>query len=62
VQWYTPVIPATQEAEIRRLVVQGQLREKVMVAYSSHPSYKGDRKIMDSGWLGKKARPYLKLT
>jgi hypothetical protein len=26
--WFTPVIPATQEAEIRRIVVQSQVRVK----------------------------------
>jgi hypothetical protein len=25
-QWYTPAMPATQEPEIRRIVVQGQPR------------------------------------
>jgi hypothetical protein len=29
VPWLTPVIPATQEAEIRRIVVRGQPRETV---------------------------------
>jgi hypothetical protein len=28
-QWLTPVIPATHEAEIRRTVVQSQLRQRV---------------------------------
>jgi hypothetical protein len=29
VQWLTAVIPATQEAEIRRITIQDQLRQKV---------------------------------
>jgi hypothetical protein len=29
VQWLTSVIPATQDEEIRRIVVQDQLRQKV---------------------------------
>jgi hypothetical protein len=28
VQWLTPVIPATQEVEIERIVVQGKYRQK----------------------------------
>jgi hypothetical protein len=28
-QWLTPVIPVTREAEIRRISVQGQARQKV---------------------------------
>jgi hypothetical protein len=29
VQWFVPIIPASWEAEIRRITVQGQPRKKV---------------------------------
>jgi hypothetical protein len=29
VWWYTPIIPAAQEAEIGRIMVQGQFRQTV---------------------------------
>jgi hypothetical protein len=29
VSWFTPVIPVTQEAEIRRIMVRGQHRQKI---------------------------------
>jgi hypothetical protein len=33
-QWFTPVILATQEAEIRRIMVQSQLRQIVLETLS----------------------------
>jgi hypothetical protein len=56
VWWLKPVIPATQDAEIRRIEVQGQPGQKVHETPSKpmagrlgnsgvhHPSYAGKRK------------------
>jgi hypothetical protein len=51
VQWFMPIIPATQETEIERILVQGQPRQKVLktlsinkvgvVACACDPSYMG---------------------
>jgi hypothetical protein len=39
--WLTPVIPATQEAEIRRITVQSQCRQIVLRdTISKNPSQK----------------------
>jgi hypothetical protein len=36
IQMFTSVIPTTPEAEIWRIVVQGQLRQKVIECISPH--------------------------
>jgi hypothetical protein len=61
-----PIVPVTQEVEIRRLMVQVQSMEKVsetshlnnkpgMVVYACHPSYAGgmNRRIAVQSSLGK---------
>jgi hypothetical protein len=69
-----PVILATPEMEIRRIMVQGQLGQKVHKAPSQpikagcggmctcHPGQTGsiNRKITVQAFLGIKVRPYLK--
>jgi hypothetical protein len=62
VQWLMAVIPPTQEAEIRRIMVQGQLMQKFskpsistnkldMLVHTCNPIYIGDigRRIVDQG-------------
>jgi hypothetical protein len=40
-QWLTPVILATQEAEIRRIMIQSQARQIVLKTLSQkYPTYK----------------------
>jgi hypothetical protein len=73
VQWLIPVIPTTQEAEIGRITVQGQPRQKVsetpipikksgVVLGACNPSYiEGiNRRIMVQVGQGKNMRPYSK--
>jgi hypothetical protein len=51
-QWLTPVIPATQEAEIRRIEVQSQLRQIVHETLSQkYPTHK------KGWWSGPRYRP-----
>jgi hypothetical protein len=40
-QWLTPVIPATQEAEIRRIVVQSQPQANSLPYLQKNSSQKG---------------------
>jgi hypothetical protein len=56
-QWFIPIILATLEAEIRRIIVSGQLRQKSSdlngkklgtVAHTCHPSEFEKHKIGDS--------------
>jgi hypothetical protein len=72
VQWLTPVIPATQEFEIRRTVTQGQPRQKVSKSLSqpvswawrriSGPSFVGDinRRVKVQAGLAKMETPFEK--
>jgi hypothetical protein len=72
VQWLTSVILTPLEAEVRRIMVQGQSGQKVwetlsqltahMVACACHPNYiEGwDQEDHGPSWIGQKARPYLK--
>jgi hypothetical protein len=66
-QWFIAVIPATWEVENGRIVVWGQLKQKVIetpistkkldvMASNSHPSYMGgvSRRIVVQANLGKK--------
>jgi hypothetical protein len=39
-QWVTPVILATQEAEIRMIMVQGQSRQKAKPPSQNYPTQK----------------------
>jgi hypothetical protein len=49
---FTPVIPATQEAEIRRISVQSQTRQIV------HKTLSQKKKITQKGWWSSsKCRP-----
>jgi hypothetical protein len=71
--WFKPVILATREV-IRRIMVQGQLGQKVhktssqpikklgMVEHSCHPSYAGsiNRRTIVQASLGINMRPYHK--
>jgi hypothetical protein len=66
----TPVILATQEAEIRKIMVQGKLGKKFLrtqfnqqkwdvVVCTYHPSYKGSiNRIADQASHGINTRPY----
>jgi hypothetical protein len=73
VQWYTPIISATLEVKIGRIVVQGLPGQKVskipistnnlgMFAHACQPSYMGgiNRKITDQAGPGQNVRAYLK--
>jgi hypothetical protein len=74
VQWLTPVILATREAEIGRIMVRAQLEKKFkrpppqLIAEHGrachHPSHKGgiDRRMAAQAGFGPghKVRPYLK--
>jgi ribosomal protein L31 len=67
-----PVILATQEAEIRKITAQDQSEQKAYgtmashrldtVVHACHPGYMGKHKLKNHspGWLGNKARTYLK--
>jgi hypothetical protein len=71
-QWLKPVIPATLEVDIRRIVVWSQPGQKIIetlsqinelgiVAYTCYPSYVGThRGITAWGQPSKNVRPYLK--
>jgi hypothetical protein len=75
-QWLTPVIPATQEVEIRRIAVQGQSKQKVRdtpppsqqkkLGRVVHPCYSNHagniRKITVQASLGKNMRFFSKIT
>jgi hypothetical protein len=52
-QWLTPVILATQEAEMRRTVVQGQFRFKKKRSASPHLKNTQHKKSLWSGSSGR---------
>jgi hypothetical protein len=55
-QWLTPVIPATQEAEIRRIVVQSQPRTNSLQDPISET--KQNKTFTEKGWWsGSRCRP-----
>jgi hypothetical protein len=62
--WLIPVILATQEAQIRRIKVQSQVRQKVALINKSayYPSDMGgiNKKIMVQPSLGINIKPYSK--
>jgi hypothetical protein len=74
VWWFTPVIPATQDAETGRIKICSQPWQKVsetpvsnnklrVVAHACHPSYTGalegiKRRIIVQAGPGKNMRPY----
>jgi hypothetical protein len=43
-QWFTPIILATQEAEIRRTAVQSQPRQVI------HETLSGKKSFIKKGW------------
>jgi hypothetical protein len=73
-QWLSLIIPATQEAEVKRIMVQGQPRQKLiktpsqsissagMVARACGLSYIGHigRRTASKAGSGQKTRLYLK--
>jgi hypothetical protein len=49
-QWFIPVILATQEAEIRRIMVRSQLRQIILETLSQkNPSHTHTKGLVD--WL-----------
>jgi hypothetical protein len=55
-QWLTPVIPATQEAEMRQIMVQSQPRKIVHQTQSAkNPSQKRDGKVVQG--VGLECKP-----
>jgi hypothetical protein len=46
VQWLTPIILPTQEVEIRRIVIQGQPRQKVSKTHISTKKKKKKKKVV----------------
>jgi hypothetical protein len=67
-----PEIPATHEAEIRRVAVQSQPKQKVIevpistnqlcvMVHACHPSYEGGGGRRIAVWHGQKVRPYPKI-
>jgi hypothetical protein len=73
VLWFTPAIPATWEAEIRRIIIQGKPRQKVSEILSHQISWtwwcisclwysyvRGCRQVSNRPVLGKNMRTFLK--
>jgi hypothetical protein len=48
-QWLTPVILATQEAEIRRFIVQSQFRQIIYEMLLKKPTTKKKKRLLE--WL-----------
>jgi hypothetical protein len=56
--WFTPVILATHEAEIRRIAVQSQLRQIVLKTLSrKYPTQKRAGGVIQSGELVPEFKP-----
>jgi hypothetical protein len=64
VKWLTPAMPATWEAEIRRMEARGQTEQKNLgvVVHTCHSSYAGsiNRRIKVQAGSGINVRSYLK--